>query len=203
MDLETNDGFKRGHGWGILTRIGFGIRGVRRFRVGFGARGSGVRVQRCFGFTAAAHAVGAAERSRHRTSRMRHWTLRILVAMCCLVVLGAIAGTTYQWPATRKDLASTPPPGHPVDPANPEPRTPNPDSRQRQNTTTLLNASTTLASNCAPAHRDSSRIASSWLIASRIYIELDDIAAARNALTQAKSLNPRSTGFADLARRGG
>ena len=42
---------------------------------------------------------------------MRRWTLRIPVALCGLTVLAAIAGTTYQWLATRKDLASTPPPG--------------------------------------------------------------------------------------------
>jgi pimeloyl-ACP methyl ester carboxylesterase len=32
-----------------------------------------------------------------------------------LIVLAALAGTTYQWLATRKDLAATPPPGHLVD----------------------------------------------------------------------------------------
>ena len=46
---------------------------------------------------------------------MRRWTLRILIALCGLIVLAAIAGTTYQWFATRKDLTSTPPPGRLVD----------------------------------------------------------------------------------------
>jgi pimeloyl-ACP methyl ester carboxylesterase len=46
---------------------------------------------------------------------MWRWTSRVLVALCGLIVLGAIAGTTYQWLATRKDLAATPPPGHLVD----------------------------------------------------------------------------------------
>jgi len=46
---------------------------------------------------------------------MLRWTLRILVAICGLIVLAAIVGTTYQWLATRKDLTSTPPPGRLVD----------------------------------------------------------------------------------------
>jgi pimeloyl-ACP methyl ester carboxylesterase len=46
---------------------------------------------------------------------MWRWTSRVLVALCGLIVLAAIAGTTYQWLATRKDLAATPPPGHLVD----------------------------------------------------------------------------------------
>ena len=46
---------------------------------------------------------------------MRRWTLRILVALCGLTVLAAIAGTAYQWLATRKDLTSTPRPGRLVD----------------------------------------------------------------------------------------
>jgi pimeloyl-ACP methyl ester carboxylesterase len=46
---------------------------------------------------------------------MRRWTIRILVGLCGLTVLAAIAGTTYQWLATRKDLRSTPPPGRLVD----------------------------------------------------------------------------------------
>jgi pimeloyl-ACP methyl ester carboxylesterase len=45
---------------------------------------------------------------------MWRWTSRLL-ALCGLIVLAAIAGTTYQWLATRKDLAATPPPGHLVD----------------------------------------------------------------------------------------
>lgn len=46
---------------------------------------------------------------------MRRWTLRILIALCGLIVLAAIAGTTYQWLATRNDLTSTPRPGRLVD----------------------------------------------------------------------------------------
>jgi pimeloyl-ACP methyl ester carboxylesterase len=46
---------------------------------------------------------------------MWRWTSRLLIALCGLIVLAAIAGTTYQWLATRKDLAATPPPGHLVD----------------------------------------------------------------------------------------
>jgi pimeloyl-ACP methyl ester carboxylesterase len=46
---------------------------------------------------------------------MWRWTMRILVGLCGLIVLVALSGTTYQWLATRKDLASTPPPGHLVD----------------------------------------------------------------------------------------
>jgi len=46
---------------------------------------------------------------------MRRWTLRILVGLCGLIVVIALTGATYQWLATRKDLAATPPPGHLVD----------------------------------------------------------------------------------------
>jgi pimeloyl-ACP methyl ester carboxylesterase len=46
---------------------------------------------------------------------MRRWTLRILVGLCGLIVVTAITGATYQWLATRKELAATPPPGHFVD----------------------------------------------------------------------------------------
>ena len=46
---------------------------------------------------------------------MRRWTLRILVGLCGLIVVTAITGATYQWVATRKELAATPPPGHLVD----------------------------------------------------------------------------------------
>ena len=46
---------------------------------------------------------------------MRRWTLRILVGLCGLIVVTAITGATYQWLATRKELAATPPPGHLVD----------------------------------------------------------------------------------------
>lgn len=46
---------------------------------------------------------------------MRRWTIRILVGLCGLIVLTALTGPTYQWLATRKDLAATPPPGQLVD----------------------------------------------------------------------------------------
>jgi pimeloyl-ACP methyl ester carboxylesterase len=46
---------------------------------------------------------------------MRRWTSRLLVGLCGLIVVAALAGTTYQWLATRRDLAATPPPGHLVD----------------------------------------------------------------------------------------
>src|SRR5687768_12978878 len=46
---------------------------------------------------------------------MRRWTLRILVGLCGLIVITAITGATYQWAATRKELAATPPPGRLVD----------------------------------------------------------------------------------------
>src|SRR3989475_13142288 len=42
---------------------------------------------------------------------MWRWTMRILVGLCGLIVLAALAGATYQSLATRKDLALTPPPG--------------------------------------------------------------------------------------------
>ena len=46
---------------------------------------------------------------------MRRWTLRILAGLCGLIVVTAITGATYQWLATRQELAATPPPGHLVD----------------------------------------------------------------------------------------
>lgn len=46
---------------------------------------------------------------------MRRRTIRILVGLCGLIALTALTGATYQWLATRKDLATTPPPGHLVD----------------------------------------------------------------------------------------
>jgi pimeloyl-ACP methyl ester carboxylesterase len=46
---------------------------------------------------------------------MWRWTRRILVGLFGLFILGAAAGATYQWVATRKELASTPPPGQLVD----------------------------------------------------------------------------------------
>jgi pimeloyl-ACP methyl ester carboxylesterase len=46
---------------------------------------------------------------------MRRWTLRILVGLGSLIVFTALTGATYQWLATRRDLAATPPPGQLVD----------------------------------------------------------------------------------------
>ena len=46
---------------------------------------------------------------------MRRWTIRILVGLCGLIVVTALTGAAYQWRATRKDQAATPPPGHLVD----------------------------------------------------------------------------------------
>ena len=46
---------------------------------------------------------------------MRRWTKRILVALGAFLVIATLSGATYQWLATRKELAATPPPGHLVD----------------------------------------------------------------------------------------
>lgn len=46
---------------------------------------------------------------------MRRVTIRVVVGLCGAVVIAALTGTTYQWLATRRDLTSTPPPGHLVD----------------------------------------------------------------------------------------
>jgi pimeloyl-ACP methyl ester carboxylesterase len=46
---------------------------------------------------------------------MRRWTIRIVVSLCSVIVAAAITGATYQWLATRTDLAATPPPGQLVD----------------------------------------------------------------------------------------
>ena len=46
---------------------------------------------------------------------MRRWTTRIFVALGVFLILAALSGSTYQWLATRTELASTPPPGHLVD----------------------------------------------------------------------------------------
>jgi hypothetical protein len=43
---------------------------------------------------------------------MVRWTIRILAGLCGLIVVTALTGAAYQWLATRKDLAATPPPGH-------------------------------------------------------------------------------------------
>ncbi|OLC38832.1 MAG: hypothetical protein AUH75_10265 [Gemmatimonadetes bacterium 13_1_40CM_4_65_7] len=42
---------------------------------------------------------------------MWRWTMRILVGLGGFLIVAALSGATYQWFATRKDLASTPPPG--------------------------------------------------------------------------------------------
>lgn len=46
---------------------------------------------------------------------MRRWTIRVGVGLCGLVVGLAVAGATYQWLATRRDLAASPPPGRLID----------------------------------------------------------------------------------------
>jgi pimeloyl-ACP methyl ester carboxylesterase len=46
---------------------------------------------------------------------MRRWTIRILVGLFGLIVATGLTGAAYQWLATRKDLAATPPPGRFVD----------------------------------------------------------------------------------------
>lgn len=46
---------------------------------------------------------------------MWHGPTRLLGALCGLVAVAALCGSTYQWLATRKDLSSTPPPGRLVD----------------------------------------------------------------------------------------
>jgi pimeloyl-ACP methyl ester carboxylesterase len=43
------------------------------------------------------------------------WTKRVLIGLSSLLVVAALAGATYQWAATRRDLAATPPPGRLVD----------------------------------------------------------------------------------------
>ncbi len=48
-------------------------------------------------------------------ANMRRWTIRILVGLFGLIVVTGLTGATYQWLATRKDLAATPPPGRLVD----------------------------------------------------------------------------------------
>ena len=46
---------------------------------------------------------------------MRRWTTRVLVGLCSLIAVAALAGAAYQSLATRRDLAVTPPPGQLVD----------------------------------------------------------------------------------------
>ena len=46
---------------------------------------------------------------------MWRWTKRVLLTLCGLVVAATAGGATYQWVATRRDLAAAPPPGRLVD----------------------------------------------------------------------------------------
>src|SRR5438093_2741748 len=46
---------------------------------------------------------------------MWRWTIRIFVVLGAFVVVAALSGVAYQWLATRRDLAATPPPGHLID----------------------------------------------------------------------------------------
>lgn len=46
---------------------------------------------------------------------MWRWTMRIFVALGAFLIVAALSGATYQWIATRKELAATPPPGRLVD----------------------------------------------------------------------------------------
>ena len=46
---------------------------------------------------------------------MRRWAKRIVVGLASLFLATGFAGATYQWLATRRALATTPPPGHLVD----------------------------------------------------------------------------------------
>ena len=46
---------------------------------------------------------------------MWRWTWRIVIALCGALIVAAATGATYQWMATRRDLAATPPPGRLVD----------------------------------------------------------------------------------------
>src|SRR5947207_15639043 len=46
---------------------------------------------------------------------MWRWTMRISVVLGAFLIVAALSGVTYQWIATRKELAATPPPGRLVD----------------------------------------------------------------------------------------
>src|SRR6188472_3223117 len=46
---------------------------------------------------------------------MRRWTIRVVVGLSSLIAVTALAGATYQWLATRRDLAANPAPGQLVD----------------------------------------------------------------------------------------
>src|SRR5438046_10398946 len=46
---------------------------------------------------------------------MWRWTMRIFVVLGAFLIVAALSGATYQWLATRKELAATPRPGQLVD----------------------------------------------------------------------------------------
>jgi len=46
---------------------------------------------------------------------MWRWAKRVFIALGVLLLIAALSGATYQWLATRKELAATPPPGRLVD----------------------------------------------------------------------------------------
>jgi pimeloyl-ACP methyl ester carboxylesterase len=46
---------------------------------------------------------------------MRRWAKRFVISVAALVVAAAVAGATYQWSATRRDLAAAPYPGQLID----------------------------------------------------------------------------------------
>ena len=46
---------------------------------------------------------------------MWRWTVRIFVVLGAFLIVAALSGATYQWLATRQELAATPPPGHLID----------------------------------------------------------------------------------------
>ncbi len=46
---------------------------------------------------------------------MRRWAMPVLVVLCGFLIVAALFGATYQWLATRRELAATPPPGHLID----------------------------------------------------------------------------------------
>jgi pimeloyl-ACP methyl ester carboxylesterase len=46
---------------------------------------------------------------------MWRWTMRIFGVLGAFLIVAALSGATYQWLATRKELAATPPPGQLVD----------------------------------------------------------------------------------------
>ena len=46
---------------------------------------------------------------------MWRWTVRIFVVLGAFLIVAALSGATYQWLATRQEIAATPPPGHLID----------------------------------------------------------------------------------------